>query len=655
MKKAFDTIKNTPPLKAAITIFLVLLILELTVFQYRFFTPMLSGSQSVYIPIEHCTVTSEEYCDKYKLPDTGVQIFSIEPVHDLDGTYELNAVWCDEGNVYKPVYGDIKSMHTFTDNANVYYMYTQGTATDVAVNISYNAPCDLNGFLINSPPYAFNVIRLSILFIVVYFIRFLFNTAVLRQPSDSGCRKAMRTVCTVYCIFCTLVFFMSPLSTDSFMSDVISKEPQTNDPYMMQTHAFLNGKAELDIIPSDSLLNAVNPYDPSQRTEGEYMWDFAFYNGKYYSYFGVVPVVLLLLPFRLLTGVYLSSHVASFLFIIGSIISLTELYKAIIKKYFPLLSPLVCGCGLAVTLFGSNLMFICARAWFYEIAYASGLMFVFISLILTVKATDGHSVSPKLIGSGACLALSVGCRPVYLLTFILHIPFIIQIIKDNGRTKKTLSYAVSYASPVCLIGVLLGIYNLIRFDSFAQFGAIYQLTVSDVSYNTVRSLPPAVQGMARYLVQSVKIDGYFPFIHSGNHQFADLTYTMYSNPVTGILCYPAVWFVGTVKELKKHKQLFFLSLLLILCASVTLFSVCISAGVMERYTLDWHWTVFLAAALCGLAACRSDNRFVVNCFLCATLVTVLICCCIGLQGEFSFYKRYIEIYGILSDAFQIIP
>ena len=37
-----------------------------------------------------------------------------------------------------------------------------------------------------------------------------------------------------------------------------------------------------------------NPYDPQARKELGiyYHWDHAFYNGKYYMYFGIVPVVL---------------------------------------------------------------------------------------------------------------------------------------------------------------------------------------------------------------------------------------------------------------------------------------------------------------------------------------------------------------------------
>ena len=44
-------------------------------------------------------------------------------------------------------------------------------------------------------------------------------------------------------------------------------------------------------------------YMPARKEAGVSVhWDHAYYNGHYYMYFGVVPVLLLFLPFRLLTG-----------------------------------------------------------------------------------------------------------------------------------------------------------------------------------------------------------------------------------------------------------------------------------------------------------------------------------------------------------------
>ena len=47
-----------------------------------------------------------------------------------------------------------------------------------------------------------------------------------------------------------------------------------------------------------------NPYDRAARDKAGvwYMWDRALYNGKYYSYFGIAPILTVYYPCQLLTG-----------------------------------------------------------------------------------------------------------------------------------------------------------------------------------------------------------------------------------------------------------------------------------------------------------------------------------------------------------------
>ena len=43
-----------------------------------------------------------------------------------------------------------------------------------------------------------------------------------------------------------------------------------------------------------------------------YNWDHAYYKGKYYVYFGVVPAILFYLPYYVITGTHLHNHVLIF-------------------------------------------------------------------------------------------------------------------------------------------------------------------------------------------------------------------------------------------------------------------------------------------------------------------------------------------------------
>jgi hypothetical protein len=67
--------------------------------------------------------------------------------------------------------------------------------------------------------------------------------------------------------------------------------------------AFSAGQVSLLEQPSKELLALENPYDWSQRTAAgvSYLWDHLLFDGKYYSYYGVAPVLLLFLPYHWLT------------------------------------------------------------------------------------------------------------------------------------------------------------------------------------------------------------------------------------------------------------------------------------------------------------------------------------------------------------------
>ncbi|MFR4802239.1 MAG: cytochrome C oxidase Cbb3, partial [Eggerthellaceae bacterium] len=78
--------------------------------------------------------------------------------------------------------------------------------------------------------------------------------------------------------------------------------------YAELAKSMAHGKLYLEEEPPNWLQNMEDPYDRGARDQmvketGEnYLWDVAYYEGHYYVYFGVVPVVLFYLPFYLLTG-----------------------------------------------------------------------------------------------------------------------------------------------------------------------------------------------------------------------------------------------------------------------------------------------------------------------------------------------------------------
>ncbi len=78
--------------------------------------------------------------------------------------------------------------------------------------------------------------------------------------------------------------------------------------YAELAKSMTHGKLYLEEEPPNWLQNMDDPYDRGARDQlvketGEnYLWDTAYYEGHYYVYFGVVPVLLFYLPFYLVTG-----------------------------------------------------------------------------------------------------------------------------------------------------------------------------------------------------------------------------------------------------------------------------------------------------------------------------------------------------------------
>jgi len=83
--------------------------------------------------------------------------------------------------------------------------------------------------------------------------------------------------------------------------------------YALQFSAFLNGSIALEAEPTPRLEELDNPYDTAERkeaglnyysneTENSYLWDIAYYDGQYFSYFGIAPILTVYYPVNLLTG-----------------------------------------------------------------------------------------------------------------------------------------------------------------------------------------------------------------------------------------------------------------------------------------------------------------------------------------------------------------
>ena len=163
-------------------------------------------------------------------------------------------------------------------------------------------------------PFALNPLRIGVMVAVLAMVlvwrpgsrlwRMPLDTTSVRQRAWLGALLAVPVVVTCAVVVWQLVE-AAPLSFHT-------KGTYTYDfdQYDYVARALLDGHAWLDLDVPDALRDAADPYDVATRQRlladgvSPVYWDYAFYQGHWYSYFGVVPALLLFLPYRAVTSLF---------------------------------------------------------------------------------------------------------------------------------------------------------------------------------------------------------------------------------------------------------------------------------------------------------------------------------------------------------------
>lgn len=382
--------------------------------------------------------------------------------------------------------------------------------------------------------------------------------------------------------------------------------------YQSLARAFSAGQLSLLEEPGQALKNMENPYDYTQRAyvlgeAGEYfLWDHAYYEGKYYVYFGVVPAVFFYLPYYQLTGNPLHNRQVILIGVFMLLTALMGLIGQIIKRWFPktslgvwfLLSEImVCGCGL---------IYMCKRPDMYTVPIIIGLGFGFLGFLCFVCAEKEGSLSAPLIGLGSlCSALVAGCRPQLFLIIILPVIFLRKYIFSFKflRSKEGIRNIIAFAVPMVLTAALLMWYNYARFGSVFDFGANYNLCFNDMRRRGfVWDRIPL--GIWAYLFAPVKTILTYPFVEavffSGNYLGETISEATYGGLFAGNLF---AWLCPVLILLRKYIKKNTVSLMAfgsMLIGLVIIVADTEMSGILMRYFSDFSIFFLFAAFLSWL-------------------------------------------------------
>ncbi|MCR4644925.1 MAG: hypothetical protein K5695_05890 [Oscillospiraceae bacterium] len=357
------------------------------------------------------------------------------------------------------------------------------------------------------------------------------------------------TVCivTALCVVSTVCFWAPGEELQEYKQ---GEDITFADPYTQTFDAFRKGQVYLDIDADPGLAVLENVYDNSERkaTSVEYRWDTAYKNGKYYSYFGVTPILVLYYPVYFLTGKLPTVPIAVDVFATLSSLLLCLTILAAVRLLVKQPNLLLLLLSLPTAVCTSSVYTCLQYTDKYYVAVSSGMCFLLLTLWLGFWACRAKKPVVRCIllaCSGLSMALCAGARPTMAISTAVLVPFFLGILLRKSRplTSK-LAQLCSFTLPL-LAGICgLFAYNNARFGSPFDFGAAYQLTVSDVHANTLRLglLPAAVK---QYLLQAPFPRTSFPFFEPINSSLRNYGRYLYTDATYGALSMPAL-LLGTL-------------------------------------------------------------------------------------------------------------
>ena len=417
-------------------------------------------------------------------------------------------------------------------STNIVIMNMSGKVSDLVITLSSD-----NGelFTVNSitlnkaVPFNISSFRFILIFGIIFGTFILLNSKILQKGIDEAPSVFANSVLVITTIFLIIAVVITVLYNLNNAGIVFNSLKQTSGNQISQelVDAFENGQVSLLDTPSEELLSMENPYDWGARSEAKvsYKWDHLLYDGKYYSYYGIAPVILLFLPFHLLTGFYFPTPEAVMIFGLVGITFLSLLYYEFVKKFFKKLPLSIALSSLIVLQTSSSVWYCFASPLFYEIAQSSGFAFTCAGFYFLIKSnviSEGRIFKRHLILSSFCLSCAVLCRPTLAVYCIAALLFIgagffknrLNAKESNKNiTKSTVAYLASALSCFVVIGGIQMIYNYARFGSFFDFGIQYSLTINDFTRAEYHTDFVTI-GFWNYLFASPVIKPEFPFIFS---------------------------------------------------------------------------------------------------------------------------------------------
>ena len=541
-------------------------------------------------------------------------------------------------------------------------------------------------------PFRFKAWRLIVVCLVFFALAMIYryrNLNYAGQKSKKVRKIAIVSLLVVQILFLYFLAYAQMKPKDGFLFEDTKTNTVSNyDQYQKLAIAFTKGQVHLDGVDEftengdkrqlDVLKGLKDPYKPFIRDKvmkdkgSSYEWDYAYNDGHYYTYYGPVPVIFTFLPVYALTGIMPTTRLITFIFaVIISLLMCLLVHNIAKRRKLNMWTVIGAMAASLSTIFLTSVFY---GAKIYELSPLGGLICILAGINLVYEGVHRENKNTLLLSLGAlAFALAVGCKASFLLASIVVLPLILNYLASKGNSEKKNKLAryfanifckeniktiVAIAIPYVVIGVLLMIYNQVRFGSPFDFGVAHQLTVYDTSYfklTSISKLPTVIQNG---LLELPETSANFPFIELAD---TEVTYHGYLFAMAGIgvFAYPFIWaFVGvpvTVKNsLKGSKDKAFVIATAIM-ALVLCYTTIVMGGASFRYSLDFGWafvipSIFVIFAIEGWARKKGVLRQALLGIFVVLLATIIINVLVTMSTGFSGFTDtrpdiYYDVYN----------
>lgn len=668
-------------LGAFVSIILLCVGLELSLFNVNFY------ESKGYSPTD-LTPYLEEFATKngdYSIPsgatlefaeiNTELNNIKIVPSESSANTIKVTVSLTDEANKYYFSTPE-RTIYKGVEKSNFIKVSTAGRSSHLALNLS----CDEETATIKSVSvneqraFDFYTLRVFILVVAMWLLYMFMPSSELYKMKLCDHKDTKNSLVTGFLGIQCIVFIVIGTLNPTFVGLASVEGKVTPVPLSYEHHnqydelaqAMLEGKVYIDNndIP-ESLLEMENPYDRAARdqlrreTGDSYRWDVTFYNGHYYVYFGIVPLLLMYLPCRAIFDVPFPTAIGIIAFACIFALGVFKLLNVLIEKYFKKVSV---GAYLLTSLTFINCcgaMFLVKRPDFYSIPIICAMAFIVWGIYFWIKGKDAEKrQNIYFIAGSLCCALAVGCRPQSVLACAVAVPLFLGFLFKDKRilSAKGIKNVIALGTPFVVVAIGIMYYNAIRFSSPFDFGSTYNLTTNDVTRRGF-DIGRTGLGLFTYLFQTPQFTATFPFINAveieSNYVGKTISELCFGGLIT---CTPMLWFTGVLPKVKntlKEKKLFGVSVILLLVGFATVIADTQAGGLLQRYFSDFGYIFFIAAVLVIFAlyeqsSTEETNKNLNTLLLISTILSVFYTLCLVFsQADVTIDTQRPELFGEL--------